>query len=116
MTKKKKSLTTYERAVKRVDDIKGFYTHLSVYIIVNIILLLTRNSFNFFVVGNSAFGDSDLLNWINWETYGTPIFWGIFLIFHFISVFVKNPFLGKEWEERHIQKFIEEERPRNNYE
>lgn len=116
MSKKKKSLTTYERAVKRVEDIKGFYSHLSVYVVVNIILLLTRDDFSFYIIGNSAFGDSDFLNWINWESYGTPIIWGAFLIFHFLSVFFKNPLLGKAWEERQIQKFIEKKRTQDNYE
>jgi len=105
-SKNKKPSNSYERARKRVQDIKGFFGHLAVYGIVNGILLLTKDNFNFFVEGNSAFGDSDFLNWFNWETYGTPLLWGLGLSFHAISVFGKNPFLGKAWEERQIQKYI----------
>lgn len=108
-SKNKKPSTPYERARKRVDDLKGFYGHLTAYIVVNTFLLLARNDFNFYAVGNSAFVDSDVLNWINWNVFGTPIIWGIFLIFHAFSVFVKNPFLGKAWEERQIKKFMNKE-------
>jgi len=105
-SKNKNPQSAYERARKRVDDIKGFYGHLLAYFVVNIVLLFTKDNFNFYVVENSAFGDSDFLNWINWETYGTPMIWGICLLFHGISVFVKNPFLGKAWEQKQIEKYL----------
>jgi len=109
-SKNKKPSNPYERARKRVDDIKGFFGHLIVYIVVNGVLLLTKENFNFFVEGNSAFGNSNFLNGFNWETYGTPLLWGLGLSFHAICVFGKNPFLGKAWEERQIQKYIEEDK------
>ncbi len=110
MNSKNKNLTTpYERARKRVDDLKGFYGHLTAYILVNSMLLLGRDDFSFYVLGNSAFGNSDFLNWINWNVYGTPIIWGVFLVFHALSVFGRNPFLGKAWEERQIEKYMNEE-------
>ncbi len=106
-SKNKETLTSYERARKRVDDIKGFYGHLAVYIFVNGSLLLTRSNFNFYLEGNSAFADTDFLNRFNWETYGTPLFWSFGLVFHAICIFGKNPFLGKVWEERQIQKYLD---------
>lgn len=106
-SKNEQPKSTYERARKRVEEIKGFYGHLAVYVFVNIVLLFTRDNFNFFINGNSAFGDTDFWNWMNWETYGTPLLWGIGLAFHCISVFGKNPFLGKAWEEKQIRKYLD---------
>lgn len=105
-SKNNKPSTAYERARKRVDDIKGFYGHLTAYIIVNTILLLARGKFHFMLLSKEALGDPEFLNWLDWNVYGTPIIWGIGLIIHAISVFAKNPFLGKAWEERQIEKYI----------
>ncbi len=99
-------LSTYERARKRVEDIKGFYFHLSVYIIINGILFLSRDNFSLTLVDESAFGDTNFLSWFNWETYGTPLIWGLGLLYHASTVFIRNPFLGKAWEERQIVKYM----------
>ena len=105
-SKNKKPSTSYERARKRVDDIKGFYGHLTAYIIVNAVLLLARGKFHFMLLSKGALGDPEFLNWLDWNVYGTPIVWGIALGIHALSVFVKNPFLGKSWEERQIEKYM----------
>ena len=106
---KKRPTNAFERAQKRVNEIKGFYTHLAVYIAVNSILLMAKNEFTFMVINDRAFNGIDFLAWINWNTYGTLIFWGIGLGVHALSVFVKNPFLGKAWEQRQIKKYMERE-------
>lgn len=85
------------RAKKRVEAISGFYWHLASYVVVNVflILLIGLNS-------NSGFR--------GFGTYATAFFWGIGLIFHFIGVFGFNFFLGKNWEQRKIDEFMEKER------
>ena len=108
-SKNKKPLSSYERARKRVDEIKGFYGHLVAYLIVNAVLLLTRGNYSFIFENNGTFGDLEFISAINWQTYGTSLFWGIGLTFHAICVFGKNPFLGKAWEERQILKYMEKE-------
>lgn len=109
-TNAQQTSSSYERARRKVDDIKGFYGHLLVYLFVNGVLLFTREDFNFLINGDSAFGNSNFMNWLNWETYGTPIFWGIALAFHALSVFGRNPFLGKKWEERQLRKLLEKDK------
>jgi len=105
-SKNKKPATSYERARKRVDDIKRFYGHLTAYIVVNAVLLLARGKFHVTLLSKGALGDPGFLDWLDWNVYGTPIVWGIGLAIHALSVFVKNPFLGKAWEERQIAKYI----------
>ncbi|TKJ42284.1 histidine kinase [candidate division LCP-89 bacterium B3_LCP] len=84
----------YERARKRVEEIKGFYTHLLVYVLVNIFLVL----FNWF----SSPGHW----WFQWPLIG----WGIGLAVHWLSIFGLGSFLGKEWEERKIKEIVEKDK------
>lgn len=103
-------LSSYERAKKRVREIKGFYGHLGAYIIVMLIVTYTNGRFLRIHGDSSIYENIDFLNWIDWNVYGTGIIWGFFLLIHGINVFGKNPFLGKKWEERQIQKYMDEGR------
>lgn len=97
----RKSLN-YLRAEKKVETLKGFYGHLTAYIIVNIGIIL---------VSANVFGKGEI-DFSGWGTYATALFWGIGLISHAIYVFfeihVKNNFL-KRWEEKKIKQFLEED-------
>ncbi|MFW0738081.1 MULTISPECIES: 2TM domain-containing protein [unclassified Flavobacterium] len=90
------------RARKKVKEIREFYEHLTVFILVTIILitinLLTSPGYLWFV----------------WCVLG----WGIGLVLHGLSVFNIPPFFGKDWEEKKIKEILEKERLRkseNNY-
>ncbi|MHA6280078.1 2TM domain-containing protein [Salinimicrobium sp. CAU 1759] len=94
----------YKRAVKKVKALKGFYGHLSVYLIINLFLL-------FFYTREEGFleGLQDLSN------YFTAFFWGIGLLAHAAGVFMPNILFGREWEERKIKELMEKEK-RNRWE
>ena len=94
----------YNIAYKKVKRIKGFYSHLKVYFIVNAIIIIS--SFNRDLIGDSAF-------W-NWHTFSTAIFWGVFLIAHGLSVFGRDLFFNDDWEQKKIQKFMEKEKGNTN--
>ncbi|MGB5428748.1 2TM domain-containing protein [Eudoraea sp.] len=89
-----------ERAKKQVDAIKGFYIHLAVYIVINAFILVNVYIRTMYDGGNF---------W-NLSTFFTLLFWGIGLAFHGAHVFNFNPFFGKKWEERQIQKYIEKDK------
>ncbi len=84
----------YYQAKKRVEEIKGFYGNLASYIVVNI----------FFIILNLATSPNYL--WFFWPLLG----WGIGVVFHGLSVFKVSTFFGKEWEERKMKQFLEEEK------
>jgi len=46
---------------------------------------------------------------LDFGTVSTWLFWGIGVCFHALKVFSRNPFFNKEWEERQIQKYMEED-------
>lgn len=86
----------YQKAKKRVDSIKGFYSHLTVYFIVNTFIVAT-------IVSTT---NIDLLSF---SALSTPFFWGIGLLAHALGVFGEDLFFGKGWEERKIKALMDEE-------
>ncbi len=89
----------YERAAKRVKRIKGFYTHLLVYIVIN--LMIVAINIQDLDPGESYF------QWHNFTTLG---FWGIGILAHGMSVFMPSMILGKNWEERKIQEYMDKQK------
>lgn len=87
----------YERAKKRVEDIKGFYSHLVVYVLVNAALLVL----------NLLTSPGGL--WFQWPLF----FWGIGIVAHAASVFGPKWFLGAEWERRKIEELMDKEREKD---
>ena len=85
-----------ERAKKRVKQIKGYYKHLMVYIIVNIILIAMEYI-------NLDEGEV----FFRFSNFQTAFFWGIGLLFHTINVFGKDFFLGNDWEEKKIKELMD---------
>lgn len=92
----------YLRAQKKVETLKGFYSHLVVFIIINsVIILVSANIFN-----------DKVIDFANWKNYFTLFFWGFGLVSHAIYVFfvinIDNSFL-KRWEEKKIKEFLKED-------
>ncbi|TDP02336.1 2TM domain-containing protein [Flavobacterium sp. 245] len=84
----------YQKAQKKVKEIKGFYEHLTVFILVTVILivinLLTSPEYLWFV----------------WCIMG----WGIGVVIHGLKAFEISPAFSKEWEERKIKEILEKEK------
>ncbi|TXR60320.1 histidine kinase [Bacillus sp. AY18-3] len=83
----------YLRAKKRVENLKAFYIHLTVYILVNLMLFFINIS-----------SDSSKL-WFLYPLGG----WGIGIIIHGLTTFPFGIF-GKEWEERKIKEYMEKDK------
>lgn len=79
----------YKRARQRMEDLKGFYSHLMIFVLVNAIL---------FVV--------DFLSGDSWWFYWPLVGWGIGIAIHGFSVFRGGPF-GPEWEARKIRHLMD---------
>ncbi len=92
----------YEQAIARVKRIKSFYTHALVYVVVNIMLVIVN-------IQNLEVGES----YFQFKNFQTLLFWGIGLLAHGASVFLPNIIMGKDWEEKKIKQFMEEEEKRN---
>lgn len=102
------TMSNYEKAKLKVDSIRGFYNHLVVFAIVNILLYALRDKFTVVLINLNAMGNPEFLRWVDWNVFGTTIIWGIVLVVHGTRVWGNFPQLLKEWEERAIQKYMSE--------
>ncbi len=91
-----------ERAHKRVKDIRGFYSHLLVYIVINIFIAIVH-----YTIANKYVPDQDLSNW---SYFTTPLFWGIGLLIHGLWVFRVGFGFLRNWEERKINELMKEDK------
>lgn len=87
-------LEEYQKARDRVQEIKGFYVHAAMFGLANVVLI---------VLNVATLKKNDGVIWFIWPLIG----WGIVLAVHAISVFGIGCFLGKDWEERHIQQELD---------
>jgi len=83
----------YERARKRVEEIKEFYYNLLLYcfVIPFLIFINYQTTWNY--------------KWFFYPMFG----WGLGLAFHAYKVYVNDDVLGRNWEQRKIEKIMEEE-------
>jgi len=89
MTTEMSEKEIYEAARKRVEEKKGFFVHLTAYVIINVMLILLW-----------AFAGGGY-PWFIWPLGG----WAVGLLFHFLGVFVFSKQSG--WERREIEKEME---------
>ncbi len=77
-----------ERIIEYVRDLKGFYTHLTSYVLVMLAL---------FVI-NFVFTPGYI--WAFWAALG----WGIGILVHGLNVFELINWFGPDWERRQVEK------------
>ncbi len=85
----------YKEAKKRINDIKGFYVHLVVYIFVNTAIIVVNTQL--FKVGFEK---------VTLSAFTTAFLWGIGLFAHWAGVFGSGLVFGKKWEERKINELM----------
>ncbi len=99
------SYKKYEQAQKRMKQIKDFYGHITIFLIVVPLVLVAR----FWVL--PAYGiiseDAGFENWINWNTYVFPVLWLMAIGIHGLVTFKPKPL--KDWEDKKIQELMERE-------
>lgn len=76
-------------AKKRVEDLKGFYIHLALFVAINLGL---------FVIDVASGGGW----WFFWATIG----WGIGVVAHGVALFFEHGRWVKRWEERKIDEYV----------
>ncbi|HET8838232.1 MAG TPA: 2TM domain-containing protein [Flavobacteriaceae bacterium] len=93
-TMENKEYLKLKRAKEKVEKIKGFYGNITSYIIIIPFLAFV----NYFTSGFE-------FPWVLFPMVG----WGIGILFHYMDTFGHSIFLGKNWEERKMREFLEEE-------
>lgn len=80
----------YREARRRAGELRAFYTHLLVYVIVNLGLLAI----------DVAAGDE-------WWFFWPAASWGIGVLAHGFAVSARRGFLGADWERRKIEEYLD---------
>lgn len=86
-----------ERAQERARQKRGLYQHFILFLIGAAVLIVLNVVFE---IGQDIkpFG----IDWFVWAI----IVWGIILLAHVFNVFVTKKFLGKDWENRQVEKLV----------
>lgn len=90
----------YIRAKKRIEDIKSFYKHLSFYLVVNLFFIGRR------IYKDIQYGDSFIEAFTDLDNYNFFFWWGVVLIFHAVGTFGIPNLFSKEWEDRKIKEYM----------
>ncbi|MDC8003553.1 2TM domain-containing protein [Aureisphaera galaxeae] len=101
------SYEKYERAKNRVKEIRGFYSHIIIFFIINTCIYVLR--FYLLPKWGVISDDEGFQNWLNWNTYLLPLFWAVGIAIHGIWTY-RHKFVNiKKWEDRKIKEFMDEE-------
>jgi cytochrome b561 len=83
----------YKLAKNKVEKLKAFYVHLTIYLMMVPVFLYLN------YISNAGFP------WALFPIVG----WGIGITSHASETFNYNPFFGKDWEERKIRELMDED-------
>ncbi|TYB77128.1 2TM domain-containing protein [Bizionia myxarmorum] len=84
-----------DRAKGEVKKIKAFYSHVLVFVVINLMIV---------VLNIQALEPGE--SYFHFENFFTLTFWGFGLLVHGLSVYLPNWVLGKNWEERKISEYM----------
>ncbi|MBU2939996.1 dihydrofolate reductase [Lacinutrix sp. C3R15] len=96
-------LQLIQNAQRRIKQKKRFYTHFIVFAVIGLILY----TFN---VG-LGLADAFTLATLPWSTV-IIAFWFLLLFWHFLNVFLFQTFMGKEWEQKQLEKLVSKQEER----
>jgi hypothetical protein len=84
----------YKRAKERLEELKGFYIHGIIYILVNLAMAI------FNIISTPDY------YWFFFPLIG----WGIGLVIHALSVYANGKLFGANWEEKKIRQLMDKDK------
>lgn len=90
----------YENAHQRIKQKKRLMTHLVIFIAGSVIFIVLN-----VIVGYKSDFKPLGMDWF----VSAILLWLFFLIIHAINVFIVNNLMGKEWEEKHMNRLVEKQ-------
>ena len=99
----KEQLELIQNAQRRIKQKKRLYTHFVTFLIGSVLL----------IVANIGLGIGKEIRPFDQDWFLlVVILWLVLFVYHFINVFVFNKFMGKEWEQKQLDKLIAEQKIR----
>lgn len=99
----REELSLYENAKRRIVQKKRLQIHAVIFVIGTLFLVVASQILN--IGKDLTFFD------YNWIVYAI-LFWVLLLLYHLISVFITNRFMGKDWEENQTAILIAKQKQR----
>lgn len=93
----KEQLELIENAQKRIKQKKRLYIHFVVFLIGSVFCIVANNFLKI--------GDTIQIAGQGWWFY-IVLAWFLILVYHFVSVFITNKFMGKAWEKQQLDKLV----------
>lgn len=98
--------TKLERVKKRVEDLKKFYKHVAVFVVVHVFFIGRR------IFRDIDFGDSIFEAFTDISNYRLFFWWTIILILHAVKTYRFDFLFGKDWENRKIKEEMDKQENR----
>ena len=99
----KEQLELIQNAQRRIKQKKRLYMHFVIFLIGSFLL----------IVANIVLGIGKKIRPFDQDWFLiVVILWLVLLVYHFINVFVFNKFMGKEWEQKQLNKLVEKQKIR----
>ncbi len=92
----------YLRAKKRTEELRKFYKHVIIYVVVNLAISI----FKLRVYMRDGESFEEVMGRL--DMYIVWIIWGVFLLLQAIKTYRSNVILGSDWEEKKIRQFMNE--------
>ncbi|MGH1518577.1 2TM domain-containing protein [Chryseobacterium sp. JK1] len=89
----------YQIAKKQVEQLRGFYIHVFIYLGVNLIIV-------YYNYTNLEPGES----YFQFKNFFTATFWGMGILAHAASVFLPRTRPIKKWEEKKIKDLMDQQK------
>lgn len=83
----------YEYARRRIKQKKNLMRHFILYLVGSVLLIIINPVLGY---GNETF----FQDWFIWAI----LIWTFIFLIHLLNVFLLNSFMGKEWEDRQLEK------------
>lgn len=101
----KEQLQLIENAQKRIKQKKNLYVHFVVFLIGAVFLILANT-----VLG---IGKTVMFFNLNWFVYAI-LTWLFLFLYHAFNVFITNRFMGKDWEQKQLDKLVAKQQNKIN--
>lgn len=104
-----KNTEQYHNAIQTVKRIKGFYSHVLLFIVVVTIVLLFSDQILLFFERALNVENKETLRWIKLNIWINSGIWAIVILVQGVLAFKYKFTFVKKWEEKQIQKILKEE-------
>lgn len=92
-----------ERAQERARQKRRLYQHFIVFLLGSVVLIVINLIFE---IGREI--NPFEIDWWVWAI----IFWAVLLLIHAFNVYVTNKFMGKDWENRQVDRLVAKQQER----